>query len=66
VEEKKVRAALRELVNRGVLKEIGVKTFNYDPVPAARKHLAELASSLSSPNKRSEVLAVVLESETGR
>jgi DNA-directed RNA polymerase subunit M/transcription elongation factor TFIIS len=63
VSEKKVRAALRELVNRGVIKEIGVKTFNYDPVPAARQHLAELATSLTSPGKRSEVLAVILESE---
>ena len=55
--------ALRELVSRGILKEIGVKTFNYDPVPAVRQHLAELATALASPAKRSEVLAVVLETE---
>jgi DNA-directed RNA polymerase subunit M/transcription elongation factor TFIIS/Tfp pilus assembly protein PilZ len=63
VSERKMREALRELVNRGVLKEIGVKTFNYDPTPDVRRHLAELASSLGNAGKRSEVLAVVLEAE---
>jgi hypothetical protein len=63
VGERNIHEILRELVTRGVLKEIGVKTFNYDPVPAVRKHLAELATALSAPDKRSEVLAVVLENE---
>ena len=63
VSEREVREALRELVNRGILKEIGVKTFSYDPVPASRKHLAELASALKSADKRSRVLAVILEAE---
>lgn len=63
VSQRKVHEALREMVRRGILKEIGVKTFNYDPVPAARQHLAELATALASPARRSEVLAVVLETE---
>jgi len=65
VSERKVYEALRELVSRGILKEIGVRTFNYDPIPAARQSLAELATALASPGKRSEVLAVVLETEKG-
>jgi hypothetical protein len=63
VGEDRLRLALRDLVSRGVLREIGVKTFNYDPIPSMRKHLAELASALASPDKRSEVLAVILENE---
>ncbi len=63
ISERKAREVLRELVTRGVLKEIGVKTFNYDPVPAARQYLAEMATALNSPAKRSEVLAVILKSE---
>jgi len=63
VSEKKAREALRGPVSRGILKEIGVKTFNYDPVPSARQHLAELATALASPGRRSEVLAVILETE---
>jgi DNA-directed RNA polymerase subunit M/transcription elongation factor TFIIS len=63
VGERDIHEILRELVTRGVLKEIGVKTFNYDPVPAVRRHLAELATCLAAPEKRSEILAVILESE---
>jgi phage FluMu protein Com len=61
--EPRVHQALREMAAQGILKEMGAKTFNYDPSPDAKRKIAELASLLSNPMRRSEVLAVVLDAE---
>jgi hypothetical protein len=61
--EPRVYAALKEMAAQGILKEIGAKTFNYDPCPDAKRKIAELASLLNNPVRRSEVLAVVLDAE---
>lgn len=61
--EPKVHAIMKDLVASGVLKEIGVKTFNYDPLPEAKRCIAEVATLLTNPAKRSLVLALVLDAE---
>ena len=66
VPPKRVQLALRELVTRGVLKEIGVKTFNYDPAPGPVRNITELLSALASSSKHSEVLALILKLEDGK
>lgn len=65
VPEPRMRAILRELAAQGILKEIGAKTFNYDPSPDAKRKIAELATLLANPSRRAEVLALVLEAEKG-
>jgi hypothetical protein len=64
--EPRVYAALKEMAAQGILKEIGAKTFNYDPCPDAKRKIAELASLLNNPVRRTEVLAVVLDAEKRR
>lgn len=64
--QKKVQLALREMVIRGVVKEIGIKTFNYDPAPGPKRDIADLLSALASPTKRSEVMAMVIRTEDGK
>ncbi|HOX05971.1 MAG TPA: PilZ domain-containing protein [Planctomycetota bacterium] len=64
--EPRVHAALREMVSQGILKELGAKTFNYDPSPEAKRKIAELATLLNNPQRRSEVLAVVLDAEKNK
>ena len=66
VPEPRVHATLKEMTARGVLKELGAKTFNYDPSPDAKRKIAELASLLGNPLRRSEVLAAVLACEKGK
>jgi predicted Zn finger-like uncharacterized protein len=61
--EPRVHAAMRHLATRGILKELGAKTYNYDPGPDAKRRIAELATLMTNPAKRSEVLAVVLDAE---
>jgi len=61
--EPRVHQALKEMTAQGILKELGAKTFNYDPSPDAKRKIAELASLLNNPMRRSEVLAVVLDAE---
>ena len=61
--EPRVNQALKDMTAQGILKEIGAKTFNYDPSPDAKRKIAELASLLNNPMRRSEVLAVVLDAE---
>jgi Zn-finger nucleic acid-binding protein len=61
--EPRMHAALRELASRGVLKEVGARAFCYDPSPEVKRRMAELATLMASPARRSEVLALVLEAE---
>lgn len=61
--EPRVHAALRDMAKQGILKELGAKTYNYDPSLDAKRRIAELASLLTNPGKRTEVLAVVLDAE---
>jgi hypothetical protein len=64
--EPRVHSALREMAAQGILKEIGDKTFNYDPSPDAKRKIAELATLLTNPQRRTEVLGLVLEAEKAK
>jgi len=66
VPEKKVQLALRELVLRGVLKEIGIKTFNYDPAPGPMRDISDLLEALASAARRSEVMSLIIKTENRR
>jgi len=61
--EPRVHAALRDMTAQGILKELGAKTYNYDPSADVKQRLAELATLFNNPGKRPEVLAVVLDAE---
>ena len=51
---------------RGVLKEIGIKTFNYDPAPGPMRDISDLLEALASAARRSEVMSLIIKTENRR
>jgi DNA-directed RNA polymerase subunit M/transcription elongation factor TFIIS len=64
VTEKRVTRVLRHLVGRGVLKEIGIKTYSYSPIPGPVELIPRMLTALKNPNQHTAILSAILESET--
>jgi len=60
---KTVTAVCADLEGRGILKPVGVKTFNYSPSPTSRKAINEVVRLSRDRGRRSKILAFVLANE---
>lgn len=61
--ERTILAICRELQNKGVLREVGVRNFNIAAGTGMRRIILDLQRSSKVPKKRSAVLALVIENE---
>lgn len=61
--EKTILDICRELQNKGVLREVGVRNFNLAAGTAMRKIILDLQRSSKAPKQRAAILALVIDNE---